>query len=168
MSVAGHLRRRPGEAEGAATGIYGTILVLAVIVGISVDPDAGVGYVLGAVLVTTLVFWAAHVYAGVLAARMASSQDRWRDVVRATLVDERPLLEAAVPPAVPLVLGVAGVFDRDTALTIAIGVGLAELFVCGAMVARDAARPHIVVLLSGVLNAGLGVLLVLLKAVLSH
>jgi hypothetical protein len=156
------------RGPAAAEAIYGTIVALAVVVGVSTDPEAGAGYVLGGVLVTAFVFFAAHLYADVLAARMAEGGARWRDLVRSSAAEEWPFVEAALVPAVPLVLGAAGVLSRDTAVLAAIVVGVAELFACGMAVGRVLGRRPLLMFVSGLLNAGLGMLMILLKAVLHH
>jgi hypothetical protein len=148
--------------------VYGTIVVLAVIAGISTDPDVGAGYVLAVALVTSVVFWAAHVYSGVLAQRMVRADGPLLAAVGRTAREEWPLVEAVLPPAVPLVLGAVGVLEHDTAVTVAIVVGLAELFGWGIAVGRAMGLAVPLILLTGAVNVGLGGLMVVLKALLHH
>jgi hypothetical protein len=160
--------RRGTDVHRAAAAVYGTILVLAVIVGISSDPDVALGTVLGGVAITVPVFWAAHVYADGIASRIVQPEARWRDLARRFMAQESPLVESAVLPAVPLVLGLMGVLSREIALWAAIGVGLAELFACGVAVGRVLHRSRLALLLSGAGSASLGVVLVILKVIVGH
>jgi hypothetical protein len=59
--------REEGAAENLASAIYGTILSTALIAAYSEDPGSDPLQVAVAVVVTSLVFWIAHAYAGVLA-----------------------------------------------------------------------------------------------------
>jgi hypothetical protein len=152
----------------AAAAIYGTIVVLAVIVGVSVDPDAGAGYVLGGVLVTAGVFWAAHVYADVVADRLAGTAGKLRDRLRVAMIHDWPLVQAAFPPALPLVLGTVGLLGRDAAISLAIVVGVGELFAWGVAIGRVLGQGRLLALASGLLNASFGIVMVLLKALLHH
>jgi hypothetical protein len=112
----------------SADGLYGTVLVLAVLLALSEDPGAGPGKLLGGVLFTALVYWVVHVYAGTLARRVARPDQGLRAVVRETMREEWPLVEAATVPAIPLLLGMLGVLERDTALWCAVAAGLVDLF----------------------------------------
>src|SRR4051812_27022798 len=92
--------------ERVADGVYGTVLVLAVISALSKDHAASAWAVLGAMLATALVFWVVHIYAAVLGDRAAGDRTGLRVLVR----EEWPLAESALAPAVPLLIAGIGVF----------------------------------------------------------
>jgi hypothetical protein len=146
-----------------ADGLYGTVLVVAVLAALSKDPGAGAGELLGGVLVVMLVYWVVHVYAGTLALRVARPDRGMRGIMRQTMREEWPLVEAATVPAIPLVLGVLGVLGRDAALWCAIGAGLVDLFGWGWAVGRAARQPVVGAAALGALNVALGALMVGLK-----
>jgi hypothetical protein len=157
------MARRDGSRPAGA--IYGTIVVLAVIAGVSEDTEAGAASVLGAVLVTALALWIAHVYAESLASRLADAKATWREIVRRAIVQEWPLAEAALVPAAPLLLGAVGVLSRESAIDVAIALALADLFTWGAAVGRASNQAPRRAALSGLLNVALGGIVVGLKLV---
>jgi len=152
----------PREAPRSG-GLYGTVLVLAVIIALSKSGKAPASILLGGILVTSLVFWIVHVYANTLAARVSSPERGWLDLARVHAEHELPILEAAVAPAVPLVLGVVGVLSREAASWGAIGVCLVSLFGWGLTVARALGYRGTTAIAMGMLNVGLGGLMVGLK-----
>jgi hypothetical protein len=90
-----------------ACGIYGTILVTAVAAGASAVPEMEA---LKVVLVTTVVFWIAHIYANLMA--LHRSQRRRSSLAEAgeVALQELPLVGAGVLPIlILLLLGAAGV-----------------------------------------------------------
>jgi hypothetical protein len=156
-----------GEQSNPARAIYGAILVMAVIIAISHDDSVGTAAILGAVAGTTLVFWLAHVYAEALGNRVSGGQERVFANVRAAALHEWPLVEAAVLPMLALLLGVIGLVQRDTAVSIAIGVGVVELFAWGIAAGRRAQLSLKATIGVGAANGALGLLMVGLK-VLVH
>jgi hypothetical protein len=156
------------EHANPARAIYGTILVMAVITALSHDDSVTSAQLIAGVLATTFVFWIAHVYAEVLGQRMEGEGGRptFANLTVAAR-GEWPLVEAALLPVLCLLVGVIGVVKTDTAVAIAIGVGVIELFGYGIAAGRrlQLSRGGIVVV--GVVNGALGLLIVLLK-VLVH
>src|SRR5262245_26941351 len=116
---------RPEErAPRVAGAIYGTILVLAVIAGLSEDDEISAGALLAATLTTSSVFWVAHVYADVLAERASGMPGTTVQLIRSAAGREWPLIEASLAPSAPLLLAAVGAFSRGTAVTIALVIGL--------------------------------------------
>lgn len=149
-------------------GLYGTVLVLAVIVALSKgDHVADASVLLGGILVTSFVFWTVHVYADTLAARVAAPGRGWIELARHHARHELPILQAPLAPALPLLLGTVGVFERETAAWVAIGVCLFSLFGWGVVVARALGYRGLLAFGLGLLNVALGGLMVGLK-VLVH
>jgi hypothetical protein len=158
-----------GTERGRSAGaLYGTILVIAIIVGVSEDPDAGAGLILAGVLVTTLVFWAVHVYAETLAEHLAHPHWSLRADIARAASREWPLVEAAAPPAVPLLLGAIGVLSRTAAIDLAIALGLINLFGWGVAVGRAMGQPLSRAIVTGLVNVVLGGIMVVLKAFVHH
>jgi hypothetical protein len=148
-------------------GLYGTVLVLAVVVALTKAGKAEPEIVLGGVLITTLVFYVVHVYADVLAARVRDPDRSWRALAREVGQEEIAIVEAAILPALPLLLGTFGVLDREAASWSAIGCGLVSLFGWGVLVGRALSYDGLRCLLFGAANVALGGLMVVLK-VLVH
>lgn len=171
MSDVRAVKPEPGSEDVAAPpragGLYGTVLVLAVITALSKSGKAEASVLLGGVVVTSLVFWIVHVYADTLASRVADPGRAWLDLARHHGREEMPILEAAIGPSIPLVLGTAGVLSRQAASWAAIGFGLAGLFGWGLLVARALGRHGWQAVVVGLLNVALGGLMVGLK-VLVH
>jgi hypothetical protein len=164
------LARLDPSAMGERLGgfVYGTIVVLSVLVaGARAFPhDAGGIAVL--VVATSVVFWLAHVYAHGISRSIADDE-------RLSVVDllqiarhEGSIVEAALPPVVALLLGVVGVVSTQTAVWIAFGLGLFVLFVEGLVVARVERFGPLGTVAIVLANLALGVALVGLKLVLSH
>jgi hypothetical protein len=156
-----------GEQSNPARAIYGAILVMAVIIAISHDDTVSSAAILGAVAATTLVFYLAHVYAEALGNRVAGGPTQAFANVRAAAIHEWPLVEAALLPVIALLLGVIGIVGRDTAVSIAIGAGVVELFAWGIAAGRMLKLSLGKTIGVGVANGALGLLMVGLK-VLVH
>ena len=118
-------------AERLGGFVYGTIVVLSVIVaGAKAYPDDTTRIAV-LVVVTTIVFWLAHAYAHALAESVRSNEHLTVTEVRRIGRHEAPLVQAGVPSIAVLLLGSLGLFDSDTAIWLAIGFGLAVLAVQG-------------------------------------
>lgn len=110
------LPARVGRIAMTEEAVYGLILVSGMIV-----VSHGVGATsIGAfitVLVTVLVFYVAHVYAGSLA-RMALSNGRmgWRNSIRDAAHHSEGMLVVSIVPLAILALGTARVLDDDAAI----------------------------------------------------
>jgi hypothetical protein len=161
----------PDEVEDVepprSGGLYGTVLVLAVVIALSKGGKSPAELILGGVVITSFVFWVVHVYADTLASRVAYPDRGWLELARHHGRHEAPILEAAVAPAIPLLLGWIGVLERDTAAWAAIGMGLLSLFGWGVVLGRALGYRRTGAVLIGLLNVGLGVAMVGLK-VLVH
>jgi hypothetical protein len=153
------------EHANPARAIYGTILVMAVITAFSHDDSVTSAELVGAVAATTLVFWVAHVYAEVLGRRL-EGEDRLRLAeIRAVMRSEWPIVEAAFLPVLGLLLGVLSIVSDDTAVYIAIGAGVVELFGWGFAAGRKLGLSTRGTLLAGTVNGALGLVIVGLKVI---
>jgi hypothetical protein len=159
-------RRQTGERLGGF--IYGTILVLAVIVAGAKAFEHEAGHIAGLVAVTVVVFWLAHVYADALAHAVAYDQHLSLADLQRIAHREASMLEAAVPPLVALMLGALGIISTKLAVWVAFGLGLVVLCAQGITFARVEHMGRLGTLAVVAANLGLGVALVGLKLLVSH
>lgn len=164
---AGRLGAAP-LGERLAGFVYGTIVVLSVLVaGARAFPEDATS-VLVMVLVTSGVFWLAHVYAHALSHSVVHDERLSLAALRGIARRESALLEAAVPPAAALLLGVFDVVSTGTAGWIAFGLGLVVLAVAGVLFSRFERLGPAATLGVVAANVGLGLLLVALKVLVAH
>jgi hypothetical protein len=155
------------DERNLAGAIYGTILATSVVAGLSEGGSVDKGPAALVVITSSLVFWLAHVYAGVLGHHLRLGHGFSWSRVGAIARHEWPILASGIPPAIVLALGTIGLFERDTAFWLAIGVGIASLVLWGVAYAREQGYHTMVVALAGALNGLLGLVIVALK-VLVH
>lgn len=146
--------------------IYGLILVSGMIV-VSAGGSSLAAF--ATVAITVIVFYAAHVYAGTLG-RLAATDGHagLRASLGASAKQSSGMLVAAIAPLVVLLLGATRVVEDDTALWLALVVNTLILAALGwTAVARWSTHwwPR---LLSALLTATFGGVLILLKAVIHH
>ena len=120
------------------------------------------------VATSVLVIWIAHVYAHGL----GESIDRGRRLDKAELAEiahrELAIPLAAVLPIAALVLGALGLVRDTRAIWLALGIALATLTLQGARYAAVERLSRIGTLVSIGVNTLLGLVIVALKAGLSH
>lgn len=146
----------------SAAGVYGTLLTLSVLVGLSLK-GSGPGVMVLTVTVSVLVFWIAHVHAGLVARWVGAERRPDRAAVGEVMAREAPMVESAVPAVALLVLAWLGAIRTSTAVWVALVYGVVALAVWGVLIARRAGLGLVgVAVVSGV-NLGLGALIVLLK-----
>jgi len=103
------------DERNLAGAIYGTILATSVVAGLSEGGTVDKGPAALVVITSSLVFWLAHVYAGVLGHHLQLGHGfRWSRV-GAIARHEWPILASGIPPAIVLALGTIGLFERDPA-----------------------------------------------------
>ena len=159
-------RAAMGERLGGF--IYGTIIVLAVLVaGAKAYPHAA-GRIAALIAITSVVFWLAHVYAHSLGQSVATDEHLSMSELRHIARREGSLVEAAVPPLGALMLGALGLVSTRAAVWLAFSLGLAVLAVEGVVFARVERLGWLGTLAVVTANLGLGVLLVGLKLFVSH
>jgi hypothetical protein len=165
----GHDRLAP-ETRGARLAglIYGTILVLSVVVAGAKSYPHSPGRVAVLVTVTAVVFWLAHVYAFSLGHSVAHREHLSFGEVRHIAWRERTIVGAALPPVAVLLLGSLGVLRASTAFWGALVIGLVVLAAQGILFARIERLGVVGTLVVVVLNVGLGALLIVLKVVVTH
>jgi hypothetical protein len=157
-----------GSVAGIAGTIYGTIVVMATVTAGSLGGGTDAGRLAVVVGGTVLVLWIAHLYAHAL----AESLERRRRLDRAELgaVARRELAipAAAVVPVAMLVLAALGFLREQTAVWLALGVGVGMLAVQGARYAIVERLGRTGTLAAIALNVFLGLVIVCLEALLAH
>lgn len=158
------------EAFGERLGgfIYGTIIVISAVVAGAKAYAAGPWHIAAFVVITTVVFWLAHVYAHSLAESVSHDEHLSLAELRRIARREASIVEAGVPSIGALLLGGLGVFSETTAIWVAIALGLGVLAAQGILFARvERLRwPATIGVVS--VNLSLGVLLIALKLLISH
>ncbi len=169
LSRAGRTKRRRGKQDERLGGYtYGTIIVLATIVGAAQAFKHGAGHIAIIVLVTAIVFWLAHVYSDAIAESLAREQRISWTELREIAARESSIIEAAVVPVLLLAGGTLDLYSVRVAVWLAFVAGLVVLVAEGLAVAR-AERLRLVATLAIVgANLGLGLMLVALKLWVSH
>jgi hypothetical protein len=148
--------------------VYGTIVVLAVIVaGAKAYPDDP-GHVAAMVAITTVVFWLAHVYSHGLARSVSADEHLTRAELSHIARHEAALLEAGVPPMVALLLGWVGILEPTTSFWTALGVGMAVLTLTGIAFGRAERLGPLATLAVVGVNLALGIVLVVMKVLVAH
>jgi hypothetical protein len=148
--------------------IYGTIVVLSVLVaGSRAYPDDA-GRIAVLVVVTSTVFWLAHVYAHGVADSIGREEHISLPDLRRMARREGAIVEATLPPVVALLLGAVGVLSTDAAVWLAFALGLAVLAIEGVVVARVERFGALGTVVMVAANLTLGLALVVLKLVVAH
>lgn len=148
------------RAYRSESAIYGVVLVSSLIaIGWRENTDLEVlGFMLGAVIV----FWLAHVYAGTVS-REETGSPRWRAVfaaARTSAARSAGMLLAMMLPTVFLVLATANVLDEYVAYYLALWVGTLVLAAIGWWTAARRGGHWGWRLLSAIVTASLGLLVI--------
>jgi hypothetical protein len=160
---------RKKRGEQLSGFVYGTIVVLSVIVtGAKAFPH-GLGHIALLVAVTTLVFWLAHVYAHVMSFSVGHD-DTHLSLLEVGRIARREasILAAGVPPEAALALGAVGLFGEHLAVWLSFGLGLAVLAITGIVFARIERLGPLRGTLAVLANLALGVVLIGLKVLVVH
>lgn len=163
-----HITPRLGRVLMSEEAIYGLILVSGMIVVSATTRGSSLDAFV-TVLVTVVVFFGAHVYAGTLG-RLAATDGNagLRASLRASARQSSGMLLASVAPLVILLLGATRVIDDGAALWAAL---IADTVILGALgwiaVARWSTHwvPRLV---SAITTAAFGGILIILKAIIHH
>ena len=157
-----------GTRETIAGTVYGTIIVLSEVTAAASAFKNDLTSLAVIVAVTTIVFWAAHVYSqgigrSIDLGRRLSSTELWRIAQR-----ESSMLLAAVLPLLLLALGAAGVLGKSAALWLVVVVGVVTLTAEGVRFARLERLSRANAMLTVGFNLGLGLAIAGLKALVAH
>jgi hypothetical protein len=156
-----------GTRQTIAGTVYGTIVVLSVVTAAStVEHDLWRLAVIAAA--TVVIYWIAHVYSRGLGESLKVGRRLTAAELGAIARRESSILLAAVLPVAAIVLGALGIFATRTALWVAVGFGVAALTVQGLRYARLERLSRTGTLATVAINLTLGLVIVLLKALVSH
>lgn len=148
-----------------ARAIYGYILATSLVAAFSEDDDYSTTEVAVSVFVTGLVFWLAHVYASLLGERYAAGRRLTRSEIGAEFYAEWPLVQAFIPSIAVLLLGTIGLLSDDTAVWLAIAVGLAALLLWSLEIGRRERLSPLELAGMVLVNALFGAAVIVLKVV---
>lgn len=157
--------RRRVEGQYAARSIYGSILVLALLLALEDHPPTPLRAA-GVVAGTVLAVLAAEAYAENLGAELALGRRETREERRARLRELAVMTVSAEAPVAILLLAAAGVLEQETAFRLARWSTLALLLIGGYLARRLAGTSRLAAAWSGLLVFGVGVLISVLKSAL--
>jgi hypothetical protein len=150
----------------AARAVYGQILVTSVVGALSEDSEIEAGDILISVVATMLIFWLAHVYAEAMSRGLQARRHLSWAEIRRLAAAEWPLVQAAFPTAIVLALGAIGVLSTETAVDLAIAVGVVALFTWGLAIGRASGSSWPASLFGAAISASFGLVVVGLKALI--
>ena len=157
-----------GTGGGIAGTVYGTIVVMAVIAAGSQGADTDPSRLAGFAAATVLVLWAAHVYAHALSDSVeAGRRLEWVEL-RGLARREASVALAAVAPVGALTLGALEVVHEQTAIRLALGIGVATLAAQGLRYARVERLSRTATIVAVTVNLVLGLVIVALEVALAH
>ncbi|KAA0941357.1 hypothetical protein [Streptomyces apricus] len=163
-TVRGAGRRARADFSG---GVYGSVLAASVLIGAGTLGSFPRVELVLLLLLTALVFWAAHVHAQLFGARLAQ-RDLDRRAALRVCREEWPIVNAAVPPALAVAVSpLAGLGIRAT-LWVALAVAVAGQVGWSTVAARRAGASWRMVALTATVNLALGLLIVACKLFLTH
>ncbi|MCQ4044075.1 hypothetical protein ACFOSC_15810 [Streptantibioticus rubrisoli] len=154
-----------GRRTDYAGAVYGSVLAASVVATAgTLGPFPRVKLV-ALLLITGVVFWAAHVYARVVGERLLR-QPLSGVEIRRVAVSEWPIVKVAVPPAVAVAISPLFGLGVEGTTWFALTVALLEQVGWASVPVIRSGAPTRMVLANGAVNLLLGVVIVLAKAVL--
>lgn len=161
-------RRADHRAHADYTGgVYGSMLAASVVIGagsLGSFPRAELVLLL---VLTSLVFWIAHVHAELFGARLARHAPD-RRVILHVCRDEWPIVKAAVPPAAAIAVSPLLGLDVQGALWLALSVAVAGQVGWSVAAAHRAGASRRLVATTASVNLLLGLMIVVVKIALTH
>lgn len=157
-----------GSASTIAGTVYGTIVVMATVTAGHQGEATDATRLAVVVGVTVLVLWVAHLYAHALAESIERGRRLDRAELGAVARREWSIPAAAAAPIAMLVLAAFGVLAEQTAVWLALGIGVVTLGVQGARYAALERLGRTGTVVAIAVNLLLGLAIVGLKAILAH
>ena len=148
-----------------SSAIYGSLLITALVAAQS-RHDANPEFIGFSVLVSVIVFWLMEVWSGLVSLRVQGPTTLAE--TREVAVHESPMLAAAVLPALALGTWRLQMLDVDQAITLALIVSVAQLFLWGLAVGRAIGKGWPVALVVATVDCLLGLVIVVLKVLVIH
>lgn len=163
-----HSKLRPGFGTEAA--VYGTLLVSGLIAVSSVHSETKSVAVLITVIVTVIVFWGAHVYAGTIARMSDPRSDPESEHIglgvafRESLKHSFGMLTSAAIPSLVLLAGTTRIIPDDIANDVALWSGVVILAILGYIAFLRRGSSQFVRIIGALATASFGLMFVALKA----
>jgi hypothetical protein len=157
--------RSPIDAHSYEAAIYGTIIATALV---TAQRHESARDIVVTLIGATVVLWLAHMWTGLVAARLEHGRRFTYARVRGLFHQERALLTSGALPAAIVALAWLDWVEHDTAVDIAIGAGLLELVAWGFYAARASESSVIARLGTGLVYGAFGVGILLLEILVSH
>lgn len=155
------------ESGRSADGVYGLLVSLAVATAASFTaPTSGV--IAATVAGSAIVFWIAHIHAHLVALWARTDAHPAWSQVRHEAGRHLPLLVAALPALIVLFPAHLGVYGTGTAVWLLTAVTIALLAAWGIAISRLAKLSFAAGVFITSVNIGMGLLIVLLKVVVTH
>ncbi|MGW7053541.1 hypothetical protein [Streptomyces sp. NPDC054887] len=162
-------RRAERRAHADYTGgVYGSMLAASVVIGAGTLGSFPRVELVLLLLLTSLVFWIAHVHAHLFGARLASRQRPDRRVVLGVCRDEWPIVKAAVPPAVAVAVSPLLGLDVRGAGWLALSIAVAGQVGWSVAAARRAGASRRLMATTASVNLLLGLTIIAFKIFLTH
>jgi hypothetical protein len=154
--------------ERVAGFTYGTLVTLAMVVAGAKLYPGGPARIAAFVVLTTVALWLAHVYAHTIGQSVSHERRVSLSELRHIARREGSIVEAALPPVVPLLLAAVGVLSTQVAIWAAFGLGLVVLGLQGLRFARIERFGPVRTVVAVAVNVGVGLVLVAAKVLLAH
>ncbi|WP_431773827.1 hypothetical protein [Streptomyces cucumeris] len=168
MSPAGErVRTAPARPRDYSGAVYGSLLAASVVAGTGTPGPYPRLQLVALLLITGLVFWAAHVYARLAGERLGERQLTPREVRRVAL-HEWPIVQAAVPPAAAVAISPLLGLGLEGTTWLALVVAVAEQVGWASVAVRRAGASVRLTVVAGAGNLLLGLVIVAAKATLTH
>ncbi|MER6384124.1 hypothetical protein [Streptomyces sp. NPDC001250] len=152
-----------GEPRTEYSGaIYGALLAASVVAGAGAVGPFPRATLVVLLLVTGIVFWAAHVYARLAGERVHAQRWTW-DEIWVTARREWPMVQAAFPPAIAVLISPLLGLGLPGTAWFALGVALAEQVAWATVAAVRAGASRRQVMVSGLVNLVFGLIIVVAK-----
>ncbi|MGW6918693.1 hypothetical protein ACWGB8_33470 [Kitasatospora sp. NPDC054939] len=158
---------RPAVRTDYAGAVYGSLLAASVIASSSAAGEFPRVEAVVLLLVTGVVFWAAHVYARVAGEREAGRPVGWAEV-RAVGRKEWSIVEAAVLPAAVVALSAVVGLGLAATAWFALGVAVAQQVAWAYVGALRALASRRQAAVEAVVHLALGLVIVAAKAAIGH
>ena len=157
-----------GSRSSIAGSVYGAIVVMGTITAGSAGGAMSSWQLATVTAATVVVLWLAHVYAHGLGESLEQGHTVTRSELAAVARRESSIPLAAVGPVLALILGALGVMEGSTAGWVALGIGVATLGAQGLRYARGERMGRLGTVVAVSVNLALGLVIVALKALVSH
>jgi hypothetical protein len=149
--------------------VYGSLLAASVVAAAAAAGELSARQLAVLLIVTGLVFWAAHAYARLSGERRAGAGHGWsRAQIREVARHEWALVEAAFLPAVAVLAGSGAGLGHSGAAWFALAVAIGQQVAWACLGAARADVPPVRVALEGLLNLLLGLIIVTAKVAVGH